>query len=72
MVYGGVPKQSRSGIRGPYIWSGVVFSNTAQGWGCLGIQMPLTGSTVLPSLPWWAQTLPRDSVTGGPHAGAGT
>lgn len=30
------------------------------------------GSTVLPSLPWWAQTLPRDSVTGGPHAGAGT
>lgn len=29
-------------------------------------------STVLPSLPWWAQTLPCDSVTGGPHTGAGT
>lgn len=29
-------------------------------------------STVLPSLPWGAQTLPRDSVAGGPHTGAGT
>lgn len=30
------------------------------------------GSTVLSSLPWRAQTLPRNSVTGGSHTGAGT
>lgn len=29
-------------------------------------------STVLPRLPWWAQTLPRDSMARGPHTGART
>lgn len=28
-------------------------------------------STVLPSLPWWAQTLSCDPMAGGPHTGAG-